>query len=614
MCGIVGYVGQKSVVPVLLVGLEKLEYRGYDSAGIAVLNHNELAVIKEKGRIAHLERALRSKNFTGTVGIGHTRWATHGEPSQVNAHPHTNMDGTIAVVQNGIIENYLILKSELIAKGYKFTTETDTEVIPHLIDYNLRETGSVEEAFFRTIERLEGKYAVAMISEKQPDRIFFVRNGAPLIIAGSGSKNGEHEYFLASDAPAFIPIAKEAYYMQNEEWGYLDGGIHLYNFKREEIPCELEELKIQVGEVLLGDFEHYMLKEIHEQPDIVQKILTERIDENDNIHFDELELGKDFLDSVGRFVIQASGTSLNAGRIAQLYFEGFTHTTTDADYSSEFRYRNPVAGGDTLVIGISQSGETADTLAGIYEARAKFLKVLSFVNNVNSTIARESDGIIDLMAGPEIGVASTKAYIAQLVNLLLFSLYVGDARLLIEESEKEEIIQHLRKLPDQMRKVLSNTGKIHKIADKLKDRSSALFLGRTYNYPTALEGALKLKEISYIHAEGYAAGEFKHGPIALVTEEVPVIVVAPTGDMRPKMISNLQEVRARKGEVIAIISEGDKEIADLANEVIEIPETPEFISPILSILPLQLLSYHTALKRGCDVDKPRNLAKSVTVE
>jgi len=614
MCGIVGYVGQKSVASVLLVGLEKLEYRGYDSAGIALVNGNELTVTKEKGRIAHLERALRLKNLNGTIGIGHTRWATHGEPSQTNAHPLVNTDGTIAVVHNGIIENYLSLKEELIGKGYVFASETDTEVIPHLVDMYLKEVSTVEEAFRKSIARLEGKYAIAMVTEKEPEKIFFVRNGSPLIVAEATNVNGERELFLASDAPAFIPLAKKVYYLKNGEWGYLNHGLHLFDDKDVRIEPDLQDLKIDVGQVLLGEFEHYMLKEIHEQPDIVQKILTERITEDNKIRFDELDLNPEFLAGVGRFIIQASGTSLNAGRIAKLYFENFANVTTDADYSSEFRYRNPVAGGDTVVIGISQSGETADTLAGIYEARSKFLKVLSFVNNVNSTIARESDGIIDLFAGPEIGVASTKAYIAELLNLLLFSIYLAEIRFMMDESEKIEILNQLKKLPDQMRKVLTHTAKIHEIAEKLKEKTSVLFLGRTFNFATALEGALKLKEISYIHAEGYAAGEFKHGPIALISEDVPVIVVAPKGEMRTKMLSNLQEVKARKGQVIAVVSENDAELAGLADEVLEIPETPEFISPLLTILPLQLLSYHTALKRGCDVDKPRNLAKSVTVE
>lgn len=612
MCGIVGYCGPKSVDSVLIVGLLKLEYRGYDSAGIAAISNQEITIAKEKGRIADLEKSLRHLDIRGHVGIGHTRWATHGEPSKRNAHPHTNMDETLAVVHNGIIENYLELKQELQKKGYVFESETDTEVIPHLIDDFLKQGMGLKDAFWQTLQKLKGKYAVAMVCEREPNRIYFARNGAPLIVA-VGDHRGEKEYLLASDIPALVPLAKFAYYLRDGEWGYFENGIFLFNFQNEPINFHLEAVTIKAEEIDKGNYPHFMLKEIYEQPEIMRRILRRRLAKGD-ISFEELRLSKEFLSRLGKITIQASGTSLHAGMVAKLYFEQNAHIETNADYSSEFRYRNPVVGGDTLVVGISQSGETADTLAGIHEAKAKFLKVLSFVNNLNSTIARESDGIIDLMAGPEIGVASTKAYTAELLNLYLFSLYLAQLRWRISEEEKKQIFLELQNLPGFFEEILQNQKNIQPIAEYLKDKNSVLFLGRTYNHPTALEGALKLKEISYIHAEGYAAGEFKHGPIALVSPDVPVIVIAPQGEMRAKMFSNLQEAKARKGKIISVITKGDQEIAEISDFVLEIPPIREELSPLLAVLPLQLLAYHTALLRGCDVDKPRNLAKSVTVE
>ncbi len=613
MCGIVGYIGPKSVDSVLIVGLQKLEYRGYDSAGIAIVNRKELTTAKEKGRIVDLENRLRTLKIDGHVGIGHTRWATHGEPSRRNAHPHTNKAGSIAVVHNGIIENYAELKNELKRKGYLFESDTDTEVIPHLIDNYLKEGKKLEQAFMETLGRLEGKYAVALVSEIEPERIYFARNGAPLIIA-QGEHAGKPEYFVASDVPAFVPLAKTAYHLHDREWGYIQGGFHLFSYEGAKLAPHFEPVTILASEIEKGDYEHYMLKEIYEQPEVAKRIIARRLKEGNVLSFEELRMPRDFLSRLGKIVIQACGTSLNAGMVAKLHIEQFAHIETVADYSSEFRYRNPVVGGDTLVVGISQSGETADTLAGIHEAKAKFIKVLSFVNNLNSTIARESDGIIDLMAGPEIGVASTKAYTAQLLNLYLFSLYMGDIRWKLSDEQKAEIMREIRRLPELMQQVLNNLDPIKKVAEFIKDKNSVLFLGRTFNYPTALEGALKLKEISYIHAEGYAAGEFKHGPIALVSENVPVIVVAPQGDMRTKMISNLQEVKARQGKIISVITRGDDEIRELSDYVVDIPPTSEHLSPLISVLPLQLIAYYTAVYRGCDVDKPRNLAKSVTVE
>lgn len=609
MCGIVGYIGPKSVESVLINGLKKLEYRGYDSAGMAVLDGDELSTRKAVGKIAELEKQLRNQPLDGTSGIAHTRWATHGEPSTINAHPHLNKDRTIAVVHNGIFENYAKLKSELIDDGFVFVSETDTEVAPHLMEKYLEEGFSLEEAFVRMLKRLEGQYALAVISEKSPQKILFARKGSPLIVG-----RGNNEYLLASDIPAVVPIAHEAIYLEDEQWGYITAsGVSLFSLSGGAVEPDWQPIAIKEEDVDKGEFEYLMLKEIYEQPDVFDRILRERLDDT-FIHFPELKFGKEYLARVGRILIQACGTSLNAGMIGRMYLEQFAHISAETDYSSEWRYRNPLASGDSLVVGISQSGETADTLAGLREAKAKFMRVLCFLNNINSTMARESDAIINLMAGPEIGVASTKAFTAQVLNLLFFSLYVGSIKWLIPAEERRELLNEIRTLPNKMRQMLKNHDSIRTIADFLKDKNDTIFLGRTYNYPLALEGALKLKEISYIHASGYAGGEFKHGPLALVSPNVPVVIIAPQGEIRTKMISNLKEAQSRGGKIISIITEGDDEIKKESDFYFEIPPCRESLSPLLVAIPLQLLAYYTALARGCDVDRPRNLAKSVTVE
>ncbi|HRP68407.1 MAG TPA: glutamine--fructose-6-phosphate transaminase (isomerizing) [Turneriella sp.] len=609
MCGIVGYIGPKSVESVLLVGLQKLEYRGYDSAGMAVLDGDEITTRKAVGKIAELQKKLKSQPMFGSVGIGHSRWATHGEPSTVNAHPHINKDSTIAVVHNGIFENYAKLRAELADDGYVFVSETDTEVAPHLMDKYLEEGFSPDEAFARTLRRLEGQYALAVISEKAHRKIYFARKGSPLIIA-----RGNNEYILASDIPAVVPICDEAIYLENGEWGYITPeGITIFNAAGDPVTPKWETVSVSVEDVDKGEFDYLMLKEIHEQPDVFERIFKERLDDT-FIHFPELKFGKEYLAQVGRILIQACGTSLNAGMIGRMYIEQFARISTETDYSSEWRYRNPLTSGDSLVMGISQSGETADTLAGLREAKAKFMRVLSFLNNVNSTMARESDALVNLMAGPEIGVASTKAFTAQVLNLFLFSLYVGSIKWLIPSEERAKLLSELRSIPDMMRKMLKNHDSIKEMAKFLKDKNDTIFLGRTYNYPSALEGALKLKEISYIHASGYAGGEFKHGPLALISDNVPVVIIAPQGEIRTKMISNLKEAQSRKGKIISIITEGDDEIKKESDFYFEIPACDESISPLLVAIPLQLLAYYTAIERGCDVDRPRNLAKAVTVE
>jgi glucosamine--fructose-6-phosphate aminotransferase (isomerizing) len=555
MCGIVGYIGPKSIESVLLVGLQKLEYRGYDSAGMAVLNGDELATRKAVGKIIELEKQLKNQPILGTAGIAHTRWATHGEPSMTNAHPHLSGHKDIAVVHNGIFENYAKLKAELIDDGHVFLSETDTEVAPHLMEKYVHEGFSTEEAFVRMLKRVEGQYAIAAISEKDEKKIFFARKGSPLIIA-----KGNNEYLIASDIPAVVPIAHEAIYLEEEQWGYITAsGVAIFTLGGEAVQPKWQPVAFKEEDVDKGDFEYLMLKEIYEQPDVFDRILKERLDDT-FIHFPELKFSKEYLARVGRILIQACGTSLNAGMIGRMYLEQFAHISAETDYSSEWRYRNPLASGDSLVVGISQSGETADTLAGLREAKAKFMRVLSFLNNVNSTMARESDAMISLMAGPEIGVASTKAFTAQVLNLLFFSLYVGSIKWLLPAEERREVLDEIRALPEKMRSILKSHDKIKEIAEFLKDKNDTIFLGRTYNYPSALEGALKLKEISYIHASGYAGGEFKHGPLALVSHNVPVVIIAPQGDIRTKMISNLKEAQSRGGKIISIITEGDEEL------------------------------------------------------
>ena len=615
MCGIVGYIGSKAISPVLLVGLQKLEYRGYDSAGLAIIEKDELVVKKAPGKIFALEKVMQNQVLDGSCGIGHTRWATHGEPNVLNAHPQESRSKKIAVVHNGIIENFFDLKGELVSDGFVFVSETDTEVIPHLIEKFKADGHDTQTAFYRTLQKLEGKFAICMVSEDEPRRVYFARNGAPLIVAQSKDEKGHFEGFLSSDLSAIVPIAKNYYHLKDLEWGYFDlKKCHLFNWSGNPEKCTFEKLKITLKDFNRGDYPHFMLKEIHEQPEVVQRILEQRVHEKSKVIFEETQLSPEYLSQVGQIIIQACGTSLNAGLVGKNYLENYGRIYTDADFSSEFRYRNPVLGGDTLVVGISQSGETADTLAGLHGAKSKFLKVVSFLNSESSTMARESDAMIALNAGPEIGVASTKAYIAEIVNLFLFSIYLGGIKWVLPKNKRKKMLDELSSLPDKISSVLQNLVEIQQISNYLKDVSDTIFLGRSYNYPTALEGALKLKELSYIHASGYAAGEFKHGPIALVSENVPVIVIVPHSSVRTKMISNLLEVKSRRGKIISIVSKNDEEVKKISDYFIEIPHVPEYLSPILTVIPLQLIAYYTAIYRDCDVDRPRNLAKSVTVE
>ncbi len=610
MCGIVGYVGDKFVDSLLVAGLERLEYRGYDSAGIATLNRGRLKIKKTAGKIQLLKEKLKEDPLDGELGIGHTRWATHGEPTTGNAHPHTDCRGEIAVIHNGIIENFQLLRDKLIKEGHIFKTDTDTEIIAHLIEKFLKD--DLHLAVRKSLKFLKGSYALAVISRKDPNEIVAARWESPLVI-GMGKK----ENFLASDVGAILNLTSRIIFLEDGETATIaKNEVKVFGKGGRLIKKRVKRLK---WEILRGPkkdgYRHFMLKEIHEQPNIIRYVLKRRIsrDKND-LYFENINLSEKKISKIDRIIIQACGTSWHVGLVGKYLFEKHLRLHTEVDISSEFRYRNPVAGGDTLVMAISQSGETADTLAGIRLAKSKFIQVLSLCNTIESTIARESDGVIYVYAGPEIGVASTKAYTAELLALFLLTINWGMLRNSISQEKARKMIGELEKIPSALEELLDNQKEIHECAQKFYQTPNFLFLGRSFNYPTALEGALKLKEISYIHAEGYAAGEMKHGPIALVDEKMPVVCIALKDSVYEKMVSNIREVKARNGKVIAVATKGDDQIRKYADHTIFIPPIAEEFSPILAVIPLQLLAYHIAIKRGCHVDQPRNLAKSVTVE
>ncbi len=610
MCGIVGYVGDKFVDSLLVAGLERLEYRGYDSAGIATLNRGRLKIKKTAGKIQLLKEKLKEDPLDGELGIGHTRWATHGEPTTGNAHPHTDCRGEIAVIHNGIIENFQLLRDKLIKEGHIFKTDTDTEIIAHLIEKFLKD--DLHLAVRKSLKFLKGSYALAVISRKDPNEIVAARWESPLVI-GMGKK----ENFLASDVGAILNLTSRIIFLEDGETATIaKNEVKVFGKGGRLIKKRVKRLK---WEILRGPkkdgYRHFMLKEIHEQPNIIRYVLKRRIsrDKND-LYFENINLSEKKISKIDRIIIQACGTSWHVGLVGKYLFEKHLRLHTEVDISSEFRYRNPVAGGDTLVMAISQSGETADTLAGIRLAKSKFIQVLSLCNTIESTIARESDGVIYVYAGPEIGVASTKAYTAELLALFLLTISWGILRDSISREKARKMIGELEKIPSALEELLDNQKEIHECAQKFYQTPNFLFLGRSFNYPTALEGALKLKEISYIHAEGYAAGEMKHGPIALVDEKMPVVCIALKDSVYEKMVSNIREVKARNGKVIAVATKGDDQIIKYADHTIFIPPIAEEFSPILAVIPLQLLAYHIAIKRGCHVDQPRNLAKSVTVE
>ena len=612
MCGIVAYVGQKEAYPILINGLKRLEYRGYDSAGVALLT-DHINLYKCRGKVAELEKYIADKNIAGTIGIAHTRWATHGEPNDENAHPHFSQDRDIALIHNGIIENYAVLKKELVNRGYVFQSNTDTEVLVHLIeDIRENENVNLDEAVRIALTQVEGTYAIVVISKNHPDSLIAARKGSPLVIGV-----GVGEYYVASDGAPLVEYTKNVIYLDNEDIAYisLSQGIKIKSINNIERTPYIDQLEMSITQLEKGGFEHFMLKEIYEQPKSIADSMRGRL----NVAKEIVSLGgiteyEDKMLNAPRFTMVACGTSWHACLVGEYIFEELVRIPVEVEYASEFRYRDPIINEKDIVIAISQSGETADTLAAIELAKEKGATVIGICNVAGSSIARATHAGSYTHAGPEIGVASTKAFTAQVTLLLLMALSLAKKKGTISRSRYHEIIIALESIPRQIEEVLSHEKLIKEIADRFSNAKNFLYLGRGYNFPVALEGALKLKEISYIHAEGYPAAEMKHGPIALIDEEMPVVVIATNKGTYDKVVSNIQEVKARKGKIIAIVTKGDETVTSLADYVIEIPETEEMLVPLLATVPLQLLSYHIALNRGCNVDQPRNLAKSVTVE
>ena len=608
MCGIVGYVGKKEVVPILIDGLRRLEYRGYDSAGIALLDKDNLTVAKSKGKVEFLDNSVNRSHYSGTVGIGHTRWATHGEPSITNAHPHTDCTKSIAVVHNGIIENYLELKEKLIKEGHKFRSKTDSEVIAHLIEKYYK--GNLEKAVLSSIKKLKGSYAIAVIAKDEAHKVVVAKCGSPLIIG-----IGKEENFVASDVPAILTHTRKVIYLHDYDVAVLsEKKVQIKNIKGKYINRRIEKITWDINAAEKGGYSHFMLKEIEEQADVISHIIKRRIDDKRRIFFDELKFNKNDFKSTKKITIIACGTAWHAGLIGKYLIEKHARIPVEVDISSEYRYRKPPSIKNELVIAVSQSGETADTLAALRLARHNKLKVITICNVVGSSMVRESDSVIYTHAGPEIGVASTKAYTAQVSIFYLLAIHLAFLRGIIGRNTEYKLVKEFEELPKLITRVLNNKKDIEDCAEKYKQANSFLYLGRNINYPTALEGALKLKEISYIHAEGCSAGEMKHGPIALVDEKLPTVCIVPKSVTYEKMLSNIQELKARCGIVISIATERDSIIKKHSDCVIHIPKVGEDLSCILAAIPLQLLAYYMAVARGCDVDKPRNLAKSVTVE
>ncbi len=612
MCGIVAYLGPRQAYPVLVKGLQRLEYRGYDSSGVALLN-GDLHIYKRKGKVQDLLDFAADKDLAGSLGIGHTRWATHGVPDHINAHPHQSGNGRIALVHNGIIENYALLKTALEKDGHVFKSETDTEVLTHLIEaIQERDNLPLEEAVRIALTRVIGAYAIVVIDQKDPGKIVAARKASPLVVG-----LGKNEFFLASDATPIIEYTNRVVYLDDEQIAVvtLEDGLQLRSIGNEEQTPFVHELDMKIEALEKGGYDHFMLKEIHEQPQTVADCMRGRLNAEEGwIRLGGLEEFANRVLQADRFIIAACGTSWHAGLIAEYLFEDLARIPVEVEYASELRYRNPIIREKDLVIAISQSGETADTLAALELAKQKGAMLFGIVNSVGSSIARITDAGSYIHAGPEIGVASTKAFTGQVSLLTMMALSLAQKRGTISNSYFRQLVSELANIPDKIRRVLEKDEQIRYIAGEIKDHSNALYLGRGYNFPVALEGALKLKEISYIHAEGYPAAEMKHGPIALIDENMPVIVITTNRSAYDKIVSNIQEVKARKGLVIAIVNEGDTVISKMADHVIEIPNTEEPFTPLLSVIPLQLLSYHIALMRGCNVDQPRNLAKSVTVE
>ncbi|MBL4734012.1 MAG: glutamine--fructose-6-phosphate transaminase (isomerizing) [Flavobacteriales bacterium] len=612
MCGIVAYIGEKEAYPILIKGLRRLEYRGYDSAGVALLN-SKLYLHKTKGKVADLEAKLEGKKLSGTVGIGHTRWATHGEPNNVNAHPHASMSKKHVIIHNGIIENYAPLKKELAKRGYDFKSDTDTEVLIHLIeDIQIKEKVDLVEAVRMALNQVVGAYAIVVLSSDNPDQIIAAKKGSPLVIGV-----GEGEFFVASDATPIVEHTKNVVYLEDNEIAIINRNeeLKIKTIKNKDKTPYLQELEVHLEALEKGGYDHFMLKEIYEQPRSIKDSMRGRINSAKGI----VALGgiKDYekkLSNAKRIIIVACGTSWHAGLVGEYLFEELARIPVEVEYASEFRYRNPIISEGDVIIAISQSGETADTLAAIEMAKKRGAIILGICNVVGSSIPRATHAGSYTHAGPEIGVASTKAFTAQITVLALMALSVAQNKGNLTESKFRQLLRELELIPDKVAKTLNSNDQIKYISEIYKDATNCLYLGRGYNFPVALEGALKLKEISYIHAEGYPAAEMKHGPIALIDEAMPVVVIATKKGSYDKVVSNIQEVKARKGKIIAIVTEGDTAVKEIADHTIEIPEVAEVFTPLVSVVPLQLLSYHIAVMRGCDVDQPRNLAKSVTVE
>jgi glutamine---fructose-6-phosphate transaminase (isomerizing) len=624
MCGIVGYVGKKSVVPIIIEGLRRLEYRGYDSAGIAVAgNGNGLQLRRAEGKLRNLEEAIRLNPLDGTYGIGHTRWATHGRPTEENAHPHRDCTGKIVVVHNGIVENYLSLKKRLIEEGHKFATETDTEIIAHLIEKYSGNSARgdhrcLEDAVRQTVKQLTGVFALAVISTDEPNKIVAARNGPPAVIG-----LGNDEYFVASDVTAILYHTRDIFFLADGDMAIVTAdGVQLTDFDGKPVVRQVQHVMWDPILAEKGGFKHFMLKEIYEQPRAVRDTTLGRVSqETGHIFLEEMEITEAEFRAAGKINIIACGTSWHAGQAGKFMIETLARVPVEVDYASEWRYRNPIVDPQTITLVISQSGETADTIAAQREAKARGSKTLAICNVVGSMITREAQGTIYTHAGPEIGVASTKAFTGQLTALYIFAMYLGQVRGAMSAEQAQAAMLELTRIPAKLETILTHDEACDELAKRYQKVHDFLFLGRGIHYPIALEGALKLKEISYIHAEGYPAGEMKHGPNALIDENLPVVMIATRDVNNPgsalryeKTISNLKEVKARSGVVIALATEGDEEIKESADHILYVPAAPEELSPILEIVPLQLLAYHIAVRRGCDVDQPRNLAKSVTVE
>jgi len=619
MCGIVGYVGKKSVVPLIVEGLRKLEYRGYDSAGIAVVDSDcNLSLRRAEGKLRNLEEAIRLEPLDGNYGIGHTRWATHGRPTEENAHPHRDQSGKVVVVHNGIIENYLTLKERLIAEGHEFKTETDTEVVAHLIGSYVDEGLSLELAVRKTVAELKGIFALSIISKDEPDTIIAVREGPPVVIG-----LGDGEFFVASDIPPILAHTRDVFFLGDREIAILTkDSVRVTDFEGNAVEPQQQRITWDPIQAEKGGFKHFMLKEIYEQPRAVRDTAQGRVSlDTGKVYLDAMNISEEEFRSFSSVKIAACGTSWHAGLAGKYMIEQLARVPVDVDYASEFRYRDPVLSENDLLIVISQSGETADTIAAMREAKQAGCKVLAICNVFGSMITREADGTILTHAGPEIGVASTKAFTAQMIALYIFACYLGQIRGRIEEETAKKLAQDLAELPLKIEQLLNDADTVEELSKEFFRVQDFLYLGRGINFPVALEGALKLKEISYIHAEGYPAGEMKHGPNALIDEKLPVVVINTKEDGNTgselryeKTHSNIVEVKARDGIIVSVLTEGDTMSSKVSDHVIEIPETSDLLGPVLSIVPLQLLSYHIAVRRGCDVDQPRNLAKSVTVE